>query len=139
MSLYILDTDTLTLFQHGHAIVTSRCAACPPGELAITVISVEEQLDGRFTSIRRSRRSDDIAVAYQRLIDSLLFLARMPILPFTPPMIARFQHLAAMKLNVGRIDLRIAATALEVSATVVTRNRRDFGRIPGLPIEDWSV
>jgi tRNA(fMet)-specific endonuclease VapC len=139
MSLYILDTDTRTLFQHGHAIVTSRCAARAPGEVAITVISVEEQLDGRFTSIRRARRPDDLAVAYQRLIDNLQLLVRLPILPFPPPAIARFQHLAAMRLNVGRMDLRIAATVLEVGATLVTRNRRDFGRIPGLQIEDWSV
>jgi tRNA(fMet)-specific endonuclease VapC len=63
----------------------------------------------------------------------------MAILPFPPPAIARFQRLAAMRLNVGRMDLRIAATDLEVGATLVTRNRRDFGRIPGLQIEDWSV
>src|SRR5579875_3082378 len=47
-SLYVLDTDTPTLFQHGHVIVTRRCAARPPGEVAITVISVEEQLEGRL-------------------------------------------------------------------------------------------
>jgi tRNA(fMet)-specific endonuclease VapC len=139
MSLYVLDTDTLTLFQHGHAIVTNRCAARPAGEVAITAISVEEQLDGRISSIRRARRPDDLALAYQRLIDSLQSLTRLPVLPFSPLAIARFQHLAAMKLNVGRMDLRIAATALEVGATVVTRNRRDFGRIPGLQVEDWSI
>jgi tRNA(fMet)-specific endonuclease VapC len=139
MSLYVLDTDTLTLFQHGHAIVTARCAARPPGEVAITVISVDEQLDGRLSSIRRARRPDDLDLAYQRLIASLLSLARLPILPFPPPAIARFHHLAALRLNVGRMDLRIAATALEMGATLVTRNRRDFGRIPGLPIEDWSI
>jgi tRNA(fMet)-specific endonuclease VapC len=138
MSLYVLDTDTLTLFQQGHAAVSTRCQAHPPSELAITVISVEERLDGRFTAIRRARRPDDVAIAYQRLIDSLRFLVRMPIVPFTPPTIARFHHLAALKLNVARMDLRIAATVLEVGATLVTRNRRDFGRVPGLQLEDWS-
>jgi tRNA(fMet)-specific endonuclease VapC len=44
-----------------------------------------------------------------------------------------------MKLNVGRMDLRIGAIALEHGATVVTRNLRDFRRIPNLTAEDWSV
>ena len=73
------------------------------------------------------------------LADAVAFLAFFPVLPLTEPAIDRFDQLVALKLNVGRMDLRIAATALEHGGIVVTRNGRDFGRIPGVAWEDWSI
>jgi tRNA(fMet)-specific endonuclease VapC len=35
-------------------------------------------------------------------------------------------------------DLRIAALCVIGSATLVTRNRRDFQKIPGLSVEFWD-
>jgi hypothetical protein len=46
MRLHILDTDTLSLLQEGQAAVVARVSACVAQDLAITVISVEEQLSG---------------------------------------------------------------------------------------------
>jgi tRNA(fMet)-specific endonuclease VapC len=66
-------------------------------------------------------------------------LGRWRILPYTESAIARVAQLKALRLNVRFMDLRIAAVALENQAVVVTRNRRDFGRVPGLSVEDWSV
>jgi tRNA(fMet)-specific endonuclease VapC len=66
-------------------------------------------------------------------------LARWRILPYTESAIARLAQLKALRLNVRLMDLRIAAIALENSAVVATRNRRDFSRVPGLGVEDWSV
>jgi predicted nucleic acid-binding protein len=39
---------------------------------------------------------------------------------------------------VRKMDLQIAATALDHGGTIVTRNTRDFKSIPGLIVEDWS-
>jgi tRNA(fMet)-specific endonuclease VapC len=61
------------------------------------------------------------------------------VLGYSVTAIARFGGLKKLKLNVGPNDLRIAAIALEAGATVVTRNLRDFQRVPGLTCEDWSV
>ena len=46
MSLHILDTDTLTLFQAGHVTICQRAKDHLQKELAITVLTVEEQLSG---------------------------------------------------------------------------------------------
>jgi hypothetical protein len=46
MSLFVLDTDTLVLFQEGHEAVCRRVLSHPMEELAISVITVEEQLSG---------------------------------------------------------------------------------------------
>jgi tRNA(fMet)-specific endonuclease VapC len=139
MSRYVLDTDMLTLYQEGHPSVCRHVEAHPSEELAVTVISIEEQLSGWFTMLRRTNDRDRLARIYQRLTDSTNFLARLEILSFTLPAIDRFEVLRAMRLNVGAMDLRIAAIALEANNVLVTRNLRDFRRIPGLIIEDWSI
>jgi tRNA(fMet)-specific endonuclease VapC len=139
MSLYVLDTDSLTLLQQGHAALVQRVAARPPQEMAITVITVEEQLTGWYGRLRRATRPDELARVYARLIATVQFVARWPILPFPEPAILRFEQLRALRLNVSTKDLRIAAITLENGGTVVTRNLRDFQRIPQLPVEDWSV
>jgi len=48
----------------------------------------------------------------------------------TESAIARYDHLRKLKLNVGRNDLRLAALALELNATIVSDNIRDFIRVP---------
>jgi len=66
-------------------------------------------------------------------------LSGVQILSFSAEAIDRYHSLHRSKLGVKGNDLRIAAIALENSAIVVTRNRVDFERIPGLQIDDWST
>jgi tRNA(fMet)-specific endonuclease VapC len=50
-----------------------------------------------------------------------------------------YQRLRRAKIRVGAMDLKIAAIAMATSATLLSRNRRDFQQIPDLKCEDWSV
>jgi tRNA(fMet)-specific endonuclease VapC len=50
-----------------------------------------------------------------------------------------FSQLRANKLRISTQDLRIAAIALSQDAVLVTRNQRDFAKIPTLKMEDWSL
>jgi tRNA(fMet)-specific endonuclease VapC len=138
MSLYVLDTDTLQLFQDENPTVLGRMRAIPPGDLAISVITVEEQLSGWYAQIRQAKRPERLAWAYRRLASTVRFLSRIQIVDFDESAIRRCEQLKKLKLKVRKMDLRIAATVLERDAILVTRNLRDFRRVPGLRIEDWS-
>lgn len=139
MTRYVMDTDILTLYQDGHPAVTREFLARPMSELAVTIISVEEQLTGWHTWLRRSKTREARARIYQRFTDAVRFLSQLHIVSFTEPAMIRYEELRTRLRNVGGNDLRIAAIVLdEEEATLVTRNLRDFKRVPGLRIEDWS-
>jgi tRNA(fMet)-specific endonuclease VapC len=138
MSLHVLDTDTLSLLQEGHPAVVARVAACPAEDLAISVVSVEEQLSGWYRRLRRSKKPEELAKVYDRLTSTVRALSHLPILSFSEAAIRRAKALQASKRNVRKMDLCIAAIALEHQAIVVTRNVRDFERVPNLVVEDWS-
>jgi tRNA(fMet)-specific endonuclease VapC len=139
MSLFVLDTDILSLYYHGDPTIVQRVDAQPASDLAISIMTVEEQLTGWYTLTRRARQPKEIAQAYGHLGDAVVRLAKWRILPYTVAAVARVGQLKALRLNVRLMDLRIAAIALENGAVVVTRNLRDFGRVPLLTIEDWSA
>jgi tRNA(fMet)-specific endonuclease VapC len=138
MNLYVLDTDTVQLFQDRQPAVTARVQALAPVELAISVITVEEQMSGWYTQLRQAKDNDRLAWAYRRLAATVRFFASIQIVDFDEAAIRRYEELTALKLKVRKMDLRIAAIVMERDATLVTRNRRDFRQVSGLRIEDWS-
>jgi tRNA(fMet)-specific endonuclease VapC len=138
MSLFVLDTDILTLFQRGHATVMARVAEHSADDLAVSVVTVEEQLSGWYAQLRKAKGPEKLAWAYRRLAANVRFLACVQILDFDEAAIQRYQELKRLRLRVRKMDLQIAAAALELRGVGVTRNVRDFVAIAGLTIEDWS-
>lgn len=138
MIRYVLDTDILSLHERLDSTVAGHLAHRQPLEVAISVISIDEQISSWFTRVRKAKTPQELSDAYGRLGKCVLSLSHLPILNFTVGAIARFEQLKRMKLGVSGNDLRIAAIALEFGCTVVTRNVRDFQLVPGLAIKDWS-
>jgi tRNA(fMet)-specific endonuclease VapC len=138
MNLYVLDTDTLSLYQHGLPCLVSKVDAHPPHELTITVVTVEEQLTGWYSLLRKVRGPDEEVRAYERLAEAIPQLARWRILSLSHSALMRYESLKRLNLNVRKMDLRIAAIVLECGGVVVTRNVRDFQRVPNLAVENWA-
>jgi tRNA(fMet)-specific endonuclease VapC len=62
----------------------------------------------------------------------------IPLIDFDSTAAVPFQRLKKSRLRIGTMDLKIAAIALAHGATLVTRNRVNFQRVPGLNVEDWT-
>ena len=138
MSSYILDTDHVTLHQHGHPTVVQRLLQLESADVAVTIITAEEQLRGRLDSVRRHSTSPRQVQAYAALQATLHYFQRLPILDFSQAAYDRFVELRHRRIRIGSQDLRIAAITLSVGGILVTRNQRDFAQVPGLTLEDWS-
>jgi len=69
-------------------------------------------------------------------------LAALETLPLAEPADANYaairSELERMGRTVGHNDLLIAAHARALDLTLVTRNVREFERVPGLAVEDWQ-
>ncbi|NEO84112.1 MAG: type II toxin-antitoxin system VapC family toxin [Spirulina sp. SIO3F2] len=139
MTLYILDSDHLSLYQRGHPPLGQRLLTVSPNQLVITVISAEELIRGRLAQIRKASNPLARVSAYHWFAKTLDFLGDFGILDYNIQAEHQFQSLVNQKIRIGSQDLKIAAIVLSQSATLLTRNRRDFERIPGLTFEDWSV
>lgn len=139
MSLFLLDTDHLTLYQMGHRQIVINVARHVTDRLAISVITVEEQLTGWQTALRQAKDDARREQIYLRMASAVESLASWSVLPFALAAMNRHARLVRQHRNVGSNDLKIVATALELKATVVTRNRRDFARVAGLSLDDWTT
>lgn len=141
MSLLILDTDHASLFLKGNTLVCDRIFQTEPDDLAISVITAEEICQGWLSEINKysqANQSSRLLLAYSEFEKSLDFFQTIQRLSFDTNAYNQFEILRHQFRRLGTRDLRIAAIAVSLNATVITRNAKDFGQIPNLSIEDWS-
>ncbi|MGE0826979.1 MAG: type II toxin-antitoxin system VapC family toxin [Candidatus Binatia bacterium] len=139
MSMHVLDTDHFSLHLRGHHQVRERLALLPPQDVAITIITAEEHLRGRLAQVNKANAGDARATAYTYLHKAITDLAKLHILDYDTAADTIYQELRRQRLRIGSQDLRIAAITLANQGCLITRNRSDFGRIPNLVSEDWTI
>jgi tRNA(fMet)-specific endonuclease VapC len=63
---------------------------------------------------------------------------QLQILAYTSQAESLYQHWKQQGIHVSTHDMRIAAMCVAHNTKLITRNRRDFERIPGLEVEFWE-
>lgn len=137
--MFILDTDTLTLLLRGDVRVTQRRTQADD-EVAISVVTLIEVLQGRFASVLKAEDGEKLLRAQHRLAETQRDLTHFVVVPIEAETAAEFDRLRTNKplKKIGRPDLFIACIALANRATLVTRNLKDFRHVPGLMVENWA-
>ena len=130
--MFALDTNTVSYLLRGQGRVASRLMATDPADIAVPAVVVHELRYGllRMGSAGIARRDDLEA-----------FLACLRILPLDGPAAAEAAairyELEARGQTIGPFDVLIAGIARSQHAVLVTHNRREFERVPGLEVADW--
>lgn len=141
--IYVLDTDILSLLAHKdspEAPRIRRCIAELPSEhlIVTTIINYEEQMRGWMAALSRARSAHAQVDVYARLLQHLSTFRRMTVLGYDSASAELADQFRRQKLRVGAMDLKIASIVLASKGVLVTRNKTDFRKIPGLQIEDWT-
>ncbi len=140
---YLLDTDHISFLQRRSGTeftrLTMRMGQYSPADFALSIVSLHEQVLGAHNFINRARTNTDMLRGYNLLLEIFQGFASAPVLPFDAEAIAIFDELRGQRVRVSTMDLRIAAIAMSRKLVLLTRNVRDFSKVPELVTEDWTA
>jgi tRNA(fMet)-specific endonuclease VapC len=139
--MILLDTDHVSILEllEGdlYPRLRARMNAIGDAEFAIPIISVEEQMRGWLGRIRRAKNAREEVRYYARLAKIVGFFGNWQLAHFDDRAAEQFDQLRAQKIRIGTMDLKIAAIALANGALLLSANRRDYEKVPGLRVENW--
>ena len=131
--MYLLDTNhCIFLINHKYPQVGRRLARQKVGAVAVSTITTAELWHGVENSARKEQNQAALGK----------FLLPLEVLPFDEKAAQASGnircHLERMGKVIGAMDLLIAAHAVSSGAVLVSQNLREFQRVPGLKLEDWT-
>ena len=134
MSLsHVLDTDIcIYIAKKRPKTVAQRLASMPVGSVGMSMVTYGEL---RYGAEKSARKPENLAVL-ERLRQLI------PVLEPSASVGETYGKLRAGLERAGQMignnDLWIAAHAAALGVTLVTNNMREFGRVPGLKVENWA-
>ena len=133
MIRYMLDTNMIVYAEKRNpACVLERLLAHDPSEICISAITMAELEYGISYSSHPAQNRTAI----------LLFLSGITVLPFDADAAFEYglirQELGSQGMLIGGNDMLIAAHAKSMDLILVTHNTREFSRVNGLTLEDWT-
>ena len=130
---YMLDTNIcIYIAKHHPPEVKARFDRMSPGQLVMSVVTYGELCCGASKSVQSSK-------AFTILEDMVLDI---PAEPLSPAVGLTYGEMRAALAKQGRLiggnDLWIAAHAMALGLTLATNHEREFTRIAGLSVENWT-
>lgn len=127
---YLLDANAvIAALNEPAGLLSRRLHEVVPADVGVSAVVMHELYFGAFKSQRRDRNL--------ALVDAL----RFEVLPFDTEDARNAGEirasLAARGTPIGAYDLLIAGQARARGLTLITRNTREFERVPGLSTENW--
>ena len=130
---YMLDTNMcIYLIKRKPPEVLARFKQTEISQVSISSITLSEL----FYGVSKSAKSEQNFMALTQ------FLAPLEILPFESVAAQYYGQLRTLLERkgtpIGSLDMLIAAHALSIPCILVTNNEKEFIRVPGLKIENWT-
>ena len=133
--LFMLDTDTCIFLMRGESpALAARVQSVPLQQQVMSAVTFAELAYGVQASAAAKRKQN------QSVLDSLVL--HLAVLDWPQDAAKHYTEIRAdlkkRGAQIGAADLMIAAHARAMGAIVVTNNVKDFERVKGLEVENWT-
>ena len=130
---YMLDTNIcIYIIREKPIKVLTKLRTFDLSDIVISAITHSELENGVAKSSRRKDNQEAL----------IKFLAPLEIIPYDDKAAVDYgqirTHLEKKGTVIGAMDMLIGAHACSIPVTLVTNNSREFKRIPGLRVENWT-
>src|ERR1700692_3679292 len=130
---YMLDTNIcIYIAKHQPPEVKARFERLKPGQLLMSVVTYGELYYGANKSSQRARALTQLAELVQDI----------PVEDLNSTVAQAYGEIRATLEKQGRLignnDLWIGTHAMALDVTLATNNEREFKRIAGLSVENWT-